>query len=198
MKYLCFDTETSGIPDFSKPAHADGQPRLASYAFLFVDEDFEIEHRVVGLIRPDGWEMPPEAQAVNGLSTAMLLEKGESVVYAVGVFREAIDSGRTLVAHNLSFDAKIMRGELRRANLSDENCTKGICTMRSLTAACAIPHPRGTGLKFPSLTEACRIIAKREVRNAHGALPDALGALWLLRNMHLRGLVKGEDADNRG
>ena len=39
MKYVVIDTETSGLFDFSKPADAEGQPRLASLAMVFLDQD---------------------------------------------------------------------------------------------------------------------------------------------------------------
>ena len=42
MKYAVIDTETSGLFDFSKPAEAEGQPRLASLA---------IKRRLTGPLR---------------------------------------------------------------------------------------------------------------------------------------------------
>lgn len=194
MNYLVFDTETTGLPDWSKPADAEGQPRLASWCMLFVDEDLEIEQRHYGLVKPDGWIMSLEAQAVNGLTQERLLAEGAPVRDALEILTGAIADGRTLVAHNLSFDTKIMRGELRRAQFSDENCVNGICTMRGLTQACALPKTSGSGLKFPRLDEACRIVLGRELTGAHNALVDAKACLWLLRAMRERGLLMKEAA----
>ena len=194
MKYLVFDTETTGLPDWSKPADAEGQPRLASWAMLFVDEDLEVERRHCGLVKPDGWTMSLEAQAVNGLTQERLEADGVSVTKALVELQFAISQGRTLVAHNLSFDTKIMRGELRRIQFSDDGCSDGICTMRALTQACGLPKKTGNGLKFPRLEEACKIILGRELPGAHNALIDAKACLWLLRVMHQRGLLRKEAA----
>lgn len=190
--FLILDTETSGLFDWSLPADAPGQPRLASIALLFVDGDLEIERRHYDLVRPDGWEMSAEAQALNGLSQERLLAEGVDVKAVLELFDGALRSGLTLVAHNLAFDAKVMRGELRRAGLSDEHCRAGICTMRDLTQTCAIAGPRG--LKWPKLEEACRIVLGREIAGAHNALVDAKACLWLLRAMHERGLLATSNA----
>lgn len=193
MSYLVFDTETTGLPDWSKPADADGQPRLASWCMLFVDDDLEIEHRHYGLVKPDGWIMSLEAEAVNGLSNERLLSEGTPIRDALELFTGAIMDGRKLVAHNLSFDTKIMRGELRRAKFSDDSCVDGICTMRELTRICQIPKNTGkglgNGLKFPRLEEACRILLNKDLPGAHNALVDAKACLWLLREMDRRRLL---------
>ena len=194
MKYLVFDTETTGLPDWSKPAHAEGQPRLASWCMLFVDEDLEIEQRYYELVRPDGWTMPLEAQAVNGLTQERLLADGLPVRDALELLTGAVVDGRVLVAHNLSFDTKIMRGELRRAQFIDEGCVDGICTMRGLTRVCGLPKASGSGLKFPRLAEACKIVLGKDLPGAHNALVDAKACLWLLRAMRERGLLMKEAA----
>lgn len=194
MKYLVFDTETTGLFDWSKPADAEGQPRLASWAMLYVDEDLEIECRDYQLVKPDGWVMPLETQAINGLTQERLEAEGVPAIQALVALRCAIAEGWTLVAHNLSFDTKVMRGELRRAQLSDEGCLDGICTMRTLTQACGLPKKTGSGLKFPRLDEACKIILGRELPDAHNALVDAKACLWLLRAMRDRGLLVKEAA----
>ncbi|MEY4951800.1 MAG: hypothetical protein RL299_224, partial [Pseudomonadota bacterium] len=39
MGYLVIDTETSGLFDFKKPADDPSQPRLASLAMIWADDD---------------------------------------------------------------------------------------------------------------------------------------------------------------
>jgi DNA polymerase-3 subunit epsilon len=194
MPYLVFDTETTGLPDWQAPADAASQPRLASFCLLFVDDDLEIESRVSGLVKPDGWEIPATSTAINGLTQARLEEEGWDVTVPLHVLRLGIDAGRTLVAHNLQFDTKIMRGELRRAQMPDQGCLGGICTMRLLTDVCGIPHPKRSGYKFPRLEEACRVVLKREMKGAHDALNDAKACLWLLRAMRERGMLTTQEA----
>ncbi len=189
MGYLVFDTETSGLPDWRAPDDAPGQPRLASYALLFVDDDLEIERRSVGLVKPDGWTMGSGAVAVNGLTQERLLVEGEPVAVALAAFQVALDERRTLVAYNYEFDAKVMRGERRRAGVApmEPGLIKSICTMRGLTEACALPHAtRAGGFKWPRLGEAVWIILGEELMGAHDALTDAKACLRLLRPVKRR------------
>ena len=41
--YAVIDTEGSNLFDFSKPADAEGQPRLAELAIIYADSEFNIE-----------------------------------------------------------------------------------------------------------------------------------------------------------
>lgn len=188
--YCIFDTETSGLFDFAKPADADGQPRLASVAMLACDDDLNLVAATSVLIRPDGWEMPPEATAINGLSQRLLNEHGVPVREVLWRYSEEISRGTVIVAHNEQYDTKIMRGEFRRAGMPDRFAeTRSICTMKGLVEACAIPKATGRGLKWPKLAEAVRLLLQRDHTNAHGCLPDAMACLDLLRWMKASGCL---------
>ncbi len=68
MRYAVIDTETSGLFDFSKPADAEGQPRLASLAVIRLDAELNEEGADEYLIKPEGWTLPAEATTINGLT----------------------------------------------------------------------------------------------------------------------------------
>ncbi len=180
--YLVIDTETSGLFNFQAPADAEGQPRLASIAMIECDANLRLTRAQSMLVRPNGWTMPPEAEAVNGLSQEFLLQHGEPIENILFAYTNAISAGHVVVAHNAQYDAKVMRGELRRAGRDDlYKRTLRICTMQALTDICAIPSPRGRGFKWPKLSEAVAYCFKRDHRDAHGCLPDALACLDLAR-----------------
>lgn len=190
MPYLVFDTETTGLCDFNRPAHAEGQPRLASWAMMFVDDDLQVTEGHHGMVKPDGWTMPSEASAINGLTDERLHAEGRSIRLPLFLIGLAIEQQYTLVAHNLQYDAKVMRGELRRLGWPEAEYCKaefGICTMKRLTNACAIPSKLGR-YKWPRLEEACRIILGKEPSGAHTAQGDAMDCLELLRAMRERGM----------
>jgi DNA polymerase-3 subunit epsilon len=181
--YVCLDTETSGLFDFSKPADAEGQPRLAHLAMIFVDENLEEESVVDLLVKPEGWTMPPEVAAINHLPNELLLEKGLPVAHVLQAYTDAVDRGRIIVCHNSQYDTKIMRGELRRAGMDDRfERTPNICVMRALTDICQIPKANGKGFKFPKLSEAMAHF-KIEQHGAHSAGGDARSALELFRKL---------------
>src|SRR5258707_674464 len=119
--FLVFDVETTGLCDFNRPAHAEDQPRLASWAMMFVDDDLQVTEGWHGLVKPDGWTMPSEATAINGLTDERLRAEGRSVRLPLFLIGLAIEQQYTLVAHNLQYDAKVMRGELRRGRWSHDH-----------------------------------------------------------------------------
>lgn len=180
--YTIIDTETTGLFDFSRPADAEGQPRLASFAMLAADDDCNLICATHVLVRPDGWQMGEEAERINGLSQQLLEAHGVSVDQVLVRYAAEITRGSIIVGHNIDYDAKIMRGELRRYGLEDfKGRTATICTMRALTDFCCIPKVNGRGYKWPKLSEAVRHCLNRDPSGAHGALHDALDALDLLR-----------------
>lgn len=187
--YCVFDTETSGLFDFNRPADAEGQPRLASIAMIAADADLNLIAATAVLVQPVGWEMSAEAESINGLSQRLLNEHGVPVCEVLWRYAQEIDRGAVIVAHNAQYDTKIMRGEFRRAGMPDLFAeTRTICTMKSLIEECNLPKANGRGLKWPKLSEAVSHCLRRDHANAHGALPDALACLDLLRWMKTNGV----------
>ena len=156
MKFAIIDTETSGLFDFSKPADADGQPRLAHLHMIKIDDDGEGVRVVDLFVKPDGWEISEAVSAINGLTTEKLAEIGVPISEAIDAYAKAIDEGHIVVAFNAQYDTKVMRGEMRRAEVDDRfDRTPNICIMRALTNICQIQKKTGKGWKFPKLSEAC-------------------------------------------
>jgi DNA polymerase-3 subunit epsilon len=185
---LVVDTETNGLFDFSKPADAPGQPRLASLAILALTDD-TVWMKVHAYIRPDGWEMSPETTAINGLTDEKLAACGLPVAELLRLYGMLIDQGYTVVAFNASFDLKVMRGELRRAKMADRyEDTPYFCPMVALTDVCKLPKASGRGgYKFPKLSEAMAHFGLPQT-GAHSALKDAESALALFREMKKQGM----------
>lgn len=182
--YAVIDTETSGLFDFSQPADAQGQPRLAQLCMILVDPQLKIQTVIDCLVRPEGWTMGADAERVNHLSTEYLLEKGLPIKVALEAYAAAIDEGRTVVAFNAQYDTKIMRGKMRRAGIDDRfERTPNICVMRALTDICKIPRAKGVGFKFPKLAQALARFAITQ-EGAHSATGDARAALDLFRKLH--------------
>lgn len=183
-KYVITDTETSCLFDFSKPADAPGQPRACSVALLFVDEALELIEERYNLIKPDGWALDPESEAAqkNGLTQEQLERDGVPIAEVLAPYTHAIDERYIVVGHNVLFDTKMMRAEMRHAGIDDRYMkTRTICTMFGSRKICNIPNTNGKkGIKNPKLEEACEVLGI-PLPEAHNALHDARACLGILR-----------------
>jgi DNA polymerase III epsilon subunit-like protein len=182
--YVIIDTEGSGLFDFSKPADAEGQPRLAQLAMIYADAEFNIEREYSAYVKPDGWTMDPKATAVNGLTDEILNDKGVPVSEVLAVYTEAIKEGRAVVAFNAQHDCKTMRAELRRAGMPDLfEETKNVCVMRKANGII----PKAGGKKgWPKLSEA-RTHLGLKTDEAHTATADAMDAWHILKYLAAHG-----------
>jgi len=178
MSAIVIDCETSGVFDFKRSADAEGQPRLAQFAMILIDEEGIIEGEHSFFIIPDGWAMQPEATEKNGLTDDFLRTHGVPVRDALEAYSQAILSGRHVIAFNAQFDCKQMRAELRRADMPDLfEETHNVCVMRK---ANGVILKDGGKKGWPSL-ERCRQVLGLSNDGAHGAIKDARDALdvWL-------------------
>ncbi|MCK5016019.1 MAG: 3'-5' exonuclease [Candidatus Peribacteraceae bacterium] len=108
---IFFDTETTGL---LKPAAASlaDQPHIVEFFGLKVDDDFNVVEEVSVLIKPP-IPMPEEVIRIHHITDDMVAEAPP--------FRDVYDrlvslflGETTMVAHNLSFDAGMLKNELRR------------------------------------------------------------------------------------
>lgn len=114
MNYLSLDTEGSGVFDYTKPADAPGQPRLAAIGMILVDENLVETERHGFLIRPDGWTFDDHSEAarVNGLTHERLMDEGIDVKVALRIYGDALDSRREIAG-----DLAPVEGQRRHAGV---------------------------------------------------------------------------------
>jgi len=173
MVYLFFDTETTGLPkNWKAPvSHLDNWPRLVQLAYeLYDDKGYRI---LAGnrLIRPEGFIIPAKASAIHGISHQRALEEGESLGCVLTDFSALIAKSDLLVAHNMSFDEKIIGAEFLRNGQMDYTRKKlKLCTMQSTTDFCAISGYYG--YKWPTLQELHTKLFGRGFQQAHDASVD--------------------------
>lgn len=172
---LFIDTETTGLFDYSRPADAPGQPRLAELCGILTDmAGVVIEEKTV-LIKPDGWTLSPELTAINGLTTEMCAERGVPVREALDWLAAQMLRCRNILGFGINFDLKVARGEFRRADMDDLyplGEARKICIQQMARKVTALPKN-----KTPKLTEAVQIILHEEFKDAHGAREDTVAAM---------------------
>ena len=164
---LVFDTETSGLGASDRPFEIgyirieNGLETLAHSALLKSVE-----------------EIHPRASEVNGITMERLAAEGkdpkDELERFFAVVREVLKDGGVLVAHNASFDVKMLARLARDVGV---NCPLAnatvFCTMKSSTNQCQLPPFRFGSYKYPKLSEladALKVVYDPDV--LHGAVQD--------------------------
>jgi DNA polymerase III subunit epsilon len=170
---LFFDTETTGLPNNWKAAvtDIDNWPRLVQIAWKsFEDDGIEINSKDY-IIKPEGFLIPMEASNVHGITTELALVKGKDLIEILSELNIEIDKARTIVAHNMNFDAKVIGAEMVRKKFTSNLFSKHlVCTMESSTNYCKIPG--NYGFKWPRLSELHIKLFGEDFQEAHNASKD--------------------------
>lgn len=192
---LAYDTETSGLPLFNDPSEDPRQPHIVQLGARLVDLDSrDVIATLDVIIRPDGWVIPDEVAAVHGISTERAKAVGISESIALGALLELWSIAEVRIAHNESFDARIVRIAQHRFDCADLDAWKdgaAECTAKLATRIMKLPPTpkmvaaRRNHPKTPNLREAVEFFTGRPLENAHSALADVDGCLavyWAIQD----------------
>lgn len=171
--YLFFDTETTGLPRNWKAPVTDlnNWPRLVQLAYVYYDNNGNLISRGDYIIKPEGFTIPAESSRIHGITTERALREGQSLSVVLQHFNSLIEKATYLVAHNISFDEKIVGAELLRNRMTNTIQYKNrICTMQETTNFCAIKGPYG--YKWPTLAELHYKLFGTNFAEAHNAAAD--------------------------
>ena len=171
--YLFFDTETTGLPEnrYAPLSDSDNWPLIVQIAWRQHDEARDLIAEKDYVIKPDGFIIPEESTMIHGITMKRALEEGFDLKPVMKEFADAIDGSKILVAHNMSFDEKIVGAEFIRENIEDRLFEKrNICTMMASTEYCKIPGPYG--FKWPALSELYKCLFDIEIKETHDAASD--------------------------
>jgi len=189
--YLFFDTETTGLPrSWNAPVTDLGNwPRLVQLAYMAYDRDGVLLSAKDCLIKPQGFSIPVDASRVHGITTERALKEGRDLVEVLREFKALLDQAQYLVAHNMSFDEKIVGAEFLRSGMPDIPVSKQrICTMHGTTEYCAIPGPRG--YKWPKLAELHQRLFQADFEGAHNAASDVAATAKCFWELKKQGIIK--------
>ncbi len=184
MKSLIYDTETTGLPDWAKPSEDPAQPRITQISAELVDDDTrEVYASFHALIKPDGWTIPAELEQLTGITNAKAEAHGVPMSMALPVFMSLWSRATHRVAHNESFDMRMIRIELmRHADLAQHADTwkksPAFCTCEQSKHVLKLPPTpkmvaKGmTTPKPPNLGEAYFFFTGTQLEGAHNAQVD--------------------------
>lgn len=159
--FIVVDTETTGL----FPGNHD---RIAEIALITVDRNGNVVDRWETLINP---QRDLGKQSIHGISARDIIN--------APTFEDIADelewrlSGNVIVAHNLSFDARFLDAEFRRAGipLPQYFLDSGMCTMRMVHR-----YLHGGGRSLQDCCDAFGIT----IEHAHTAGSDAFATATLL------------------
>lgn len=182
MKAIFYDTETTGLPLWDQPSDDPRQPHLVQLAAHLVD--LETRKTVASMnviVRPQGWIIPEDVAQLHGITTEHAADVGVTEDIALGMFRE-LHGQRLRIAHNESFDMRIIRIALKRytdeATADAWKAMPAECTQALSTPILKLPpteRMRAAGryhYKSANLSEAYKHFTGQELQNAHSALAD--------------------------
>ncbi|MGL4584841.1 MAG: DNA polymerase III subunit alpha [Flavobacterium sp.] len=174
--YLIFDTETTGLPkSWQAPiTDTDNWPRCVQIAWQLHDEYGKLIEHQDYLIKPEGYNIPYDAERIHGISTELAEQQGISLEEALAHFNIALSKTKFIVGQNLGFDLNIMGCEFYRKGVDSimaqlpvlDTCTEVTAEMLKL------PGGRGGRFKLPTLTELHTFLFGVPFGEAHNATAD--------------------------
>ena len=196
MKFLIFDTETTGLPKYNEKG-IKIYPHVVQLSWVLYNgetNNIESEQDKIVLL-PEGMEVPQETIAIHGINTEKMRAEGIKPEIVIDEFIEDLSKCDMIIGHNIDFDKKIMFEEFRRNHKFDYRLGKrpAYCTMTMGKNICKIKRvDKKTGemyYKKPKLTELHEYLFNEKPSNLHNSLIDVLvtcrcfGKLYLNRDI---------------
>lgn len=170
---LFFDTETTGLPNWKEPSDSKSQPHPVQIGAILADSETKKVIKTLDvIIKPDGWTIPEEVSEIHGITTEIAESKGIPEAEALQQFMDLYAKSSLRVAHNTTFDNRIIRISLKRYIpdlVSDEEWKdrdRYYCTLINA-------RKQMGGKSGHTLTECYAHYTGKELEGAHTAMADA-------------------------
>lgn len=180
---LVYDCETSGLPEWKKPSLDPMQPHIIQLAgILFDNKGTEIE-RMCRYVKPNFWRISDDIFKLTGISQELLESDGLPIADVIAEFMAIVEKTRLCVAHNDSFDRRMVRIELLRLHgegkiAEDWKSFPSYCTKNeSIKVAQIAPTDKMMAAGFktfksPKLAETYEYLFGTRPEKMHDALAD--------------------------
>ena len=174
--YLIFDTETTGLPrNWAAPiSDTDNWPRCIQIAWQLHDAMGNLIEHQDYLVRPEGFNIPYDAERIHGISTELAQAQGIPLSEVLEKFNMALSKAKFIVGQNVGFDVNIMGCEFYRLGVNSPMATLPVLdTCTEVTAELLkLPGGRGGKFKLPTLTELHSYLFNVPFAEAHNATAD--------------------------
>ena len=174
--YLIFDTETTGLPKrWDAPiTDVNNWPRCVQIAWQLHDEMGKLIEHQDYLVKPEGFNIPYDAERIHGISTELAAAEGIALGEVLEKFYSTLSKAKFIVGQNLGFDINIMGCEFHRMGVESPMSSMPVLdTCTEVTASLLkLPGGRGGKFKLPTLTELHQYLFKIPFAEAHNATAD--------------------------
>ena len=201
MKFLVFDTETTGLPQskFISPNTLNLWPYIVQFSYIIYDASINdiIESKDYIIKVPENIIITDESSKIHGITNVISLKNGVNIYNVFLEFFNDLKNVDKLVGHNIQFDINMIKIELLRIindNLySNEqirlqknnlhyitNYENIICTLKDSINFCNIQLVDKFGkpfLKYPKLIELHEKLFNKTPTNLHNSFNDILVTL---------------------
>ena len=180
MKFLVFDTETTGLPKEKNPSiyRTELWPYIIQLSYIVyctdTNEILTIENDYIRI--NDDVIIEEGSQEIHKISREKINDTGIPIIEALHKFNMWSNRCDLFVAHNLSFDKRMIIVEGIR-NKIRMNVHSSYCTMKESIQLCKIEREFKDGtkyFKYPSLSELNNHLFDKIPKNTHDALIDIL------------------------
>ncbi len=172
--YLFFDVSAIGKPKNWKSPASDtfNWPRMMHLSWLLYNGDRELQASSDDIIRPEGFEIPVEAERKHHLTQEQALETGVPLADSLNRFKEVVNKAEYVIAHNMNFNENVVGAEFVRKGITHQlRSSEKYCLMHEATWFCKISAPGGR-YKWPTLQEIHAKIFTKRYAQAGNALAD--------------------------
>ena len=198
MKFLVFDTETTGLPKskFISPSTLNLWPYIVQFSYIIYDSSLNdiIDSKDYIIKLPENITISEESSKIHGITNDISNEKGISINEVLNEFFYYLRSVDKLIGHNIEFDINMIKVALLRIinNISVSsqqiklykqylhyilNYDNIICTLKDSISFCNIQLLDKTGkpyLKYPKLCELHEKLFNKSPNNLHNSFNDIL------------------------
>jgi DNA polymerase III epsilon subunit-like protein len=201
MRFLVFDTETTGLPQtrYINPFTLHQWPHIVQFSYIIYDSSLNniVESKDYTIKVPESISIPEDSTKIHGITNQISLEKGVPITEVLKEFFYYLREVDTLIGHNIEFDINMVRVELLRLinknSFAEEqskvhkydlhfltNFKNISCTLKESIQFCNIQLIDKHGkpyLKYPKLVELHEKLFNKSPSNLHNSFNDILVTL---------------------
>jgi DNA polymerase III epsilon subunit-like protein len=113
VKFVIFDTETTGLPKFSKKdavLEKNNWPDIVSLSYVVYDisNGKKLIKKIDNIVKPQGWVIPEESVQFHNITQEYAMENGKDLYDVLANFINDIQDAKLIIAHNLRFDKNVV------------------------------------------------------------------------------------------